>query len=91
MILALLYYALEILKWLIIARALMSWFMSPYSSNPLAKFLRTVTDPILRPLSEVIPPLGGIDISPIIVILLLNFLRILFNNTAAPALIQLLG
>ena len=66
MILALLYYALEILKWLIIARALMSWFMSPYSSNPLAKFLRMVTDPILRPLSEVIPPLGGIDISPLV-------------------------
>ena len=66
MILALLYYALEILKWLIIARALMSWFMSPYSSNALAKFLRTVTDPILRPLSEVIPPLGGIDISPLV-------------------------
>ena len=66
MILALLYYALEILKWLIIARALMSWFMSPYSSNHLAKFIRTVTDPILRPLSEVIPPLGGMDISPLV-------------------------
>lgn len=66
MLLVLLYYALEILKWLIIARALTSWFMSPYSSNPVARFLRTVTDPILRPLSEVIPPLGGIDISPLV-------------------------
>ena len=66
MLLVLLYYALELLKWLIIARALMSWFMSPYSSNPIARFLRRVTDPILRPLSELIPPLGGIDISPLV-------------------------
>lgn len=66
MILALLYYALELLKWLIIARALMSWFVSPYSDNPIARFLRKVTDPILRPLSGVIPPLGGIDIAPLV-------------------------
>ena len=66
MILVLLYYALEILKWLIIARALMSWFVSPYSDNPIARALRKITDPILRPLSEVIPPLGGIDISPLV-------------------------
>lgn len=66
MLLALLYYALELLKWLIIARALMSWFMSPYSNNPVARFIRTVTDPILRPLSELIPPLGGMDISPLV-------------------------
>lgn len=66
MLLALLYYALELLKWLIIARALMSWFMSPYSNNPVARILRKVTDPILRPLGEIIPPLGGIDISPLV-------------------------
>jgi YggT family protein len=66
MLVALLYYALELLKWLIIARALISWFMSPYSSNPAARFVRRITDPILRPLSEVIPPLGGIDISPLV-------------------------
>ena len=66
MLLVLVYYALEILKWLIIARALMSWFVSPYSENPVARALRKVTDPILRPLSEVIPPLGGMDISPLV-------------------------
>jgi YggT family protein len=66
MLLSLVITALEILKWLIIARALMSWFMSPYSDNPVARLLRKVTDPILRPLSEVIPPLGGMDISPLV-------------------------
>jgi YggT family protein len=65
-VLMLLYYLLEILKWLIIARALMSWFVSPYSNNPVARVIRTATDPILRPLSELIPPLGGMDITPLI-------------------------
>ena len=60
------YYTLELLKWLIIARALMSWFVSPYSENPLAVGIRKVTDPILRPLSEMTPGLGGVDLSPLI-------------------------
>lgn len=66
MLVTLLYFALELLKWLIIARVLMSWFVSPYSRNPVARFIRAVTDPILRPLADVIPPLGGLDISPLI-------------------------
>jgi YggT family protein len=66
MIVMLLYYLLELLKWLIIARALMSWFVSPYSDNPVVRLVRKVTDPILRPLAEVVPPLGGMDISPLL-------------------------
>ena len=66
MLVTLLYFALELLKWLIIARVLMSWFVSPYSQHPVARFIRKATDPILRPLAEVIPPLGGLDISPLI-------------------------
>ena len=62
----LIYYVLEALKWLIIIRVLMSWFVSPYSDNALARFVRRVTDPILRPLSEMLPPLGGLDVSPLL-------------------------
>jgi YggT family protein len=61
-----LYYILEILKWLVIARALMSWFVAPHSSHPVANFLRRVTDPILRPLSEMLPAMGGVDLSPLL-------------------------
>jgi YggT family protein len=61
-----LYYLLEILKWLIIARAVMSWFVSPMADNPAVNFLRRVTDPILRPLSEMLPLGGGVDLSPIV-------------------------
>lgn len=66
MLLVLVYYALEVLKWLVLIRVLLSWFVSPYSDNPLVEMLRRVTDPILRPLQQVIPPLGGLDISPLV-------------------------
>jgi len=50
-----------------------------------------VTRPLLEPFRRIIPSLGGIDVSPIVVLLLLNFARILFNNMAAPPLIYMLG
>jgi YggT family protein len=61
-----LYYLLEALKWLIIIRALMSWFIAPGSDNAVARVIRRVTDPILRPLSEMLPPMGGLDVSPLL-------------------------
>jgi YggT family protein len=61
-----LYYLLEALKWLIIVRALMSWFVSPHSDNPLVVAVRRITDPILRPLADMLPLAGGVDLSPII-------------------------
>jgi YggT family protein len=61
-----LYYTLELFKWLIIARAIMSWFVSPHSKHPIVTSVRRLTDPILRPLSELVPLAGGIDLSPIL-------------------------
>lgn len=61
-----LYYILEALKWLIIVRALMSWFVPPHSDNAIAKVIRKATDPILRPVSEMVPVVGGVDLSPIV-------------------------
>ncbi|MEX2570822.1 MAG: YggT family protein [Gemmatimonadota bacterium] len=61
-----LYYILEALKWLIIIRAVMSWFVSPASGNPLVDMIRRVTDPILRPLSGMVPMMGGVDLSPVV-------------------------
>jgi YggT family protein len=66
MIWVFLYYLLEALKWLIIIRALLSWFVPPHSDNPLVRLLRRITDPILRPLSEMLPPMGGMDVSPLL-------------------------
>lgn len=66
MLLVLLYYLLEALKWLVIIRALMSWFVDPRSQNPLVRLIRGITDPILRPMSEMVPDIGGVDLSPLL-------------------------
>lgn len=63
---------LEVLKWLVIARALMSWFVDPRSANPVVAWIRTVTDAILRPISSILPSMGGMDLSPLAAILLIH-------------------
>jgi YggT family protein len=62
-----------ILTLAIIARPLLSWFpIDP--RNPIAEFLYTVTEPILAPLRQVVPRLGMFDLTPLVAILLLQFL-----------------
>jgi YggT family protein len=68
-------YLLRLLEWLIIIRALLSWFVSPHSRHPLVTLLHRITDPILRPISQLIPVTGGFDISPLVAILLLELLQ----------------
>jgi YggT family protein len=73
-------YFFQLLSAAIFIRALLSWF--PVGrDNPLVVFLDRVTEPVLAPLRRVIPPIGGaIDITPIVAILLLQFLsQILFD------------
>lgn len=65
----------RIISWLIIIRALMSW-VSPDPRNPLVQILITITDPFIEPIKRVIPPFGIIDFSPLIALLLIEFLRI---------------
>jgi YggT family protein len=61
--------------WIIIARAILSW-VSPDPYNPIVRILYRVTEPVLRPVRERLP-IGqmGIDFSPMIVILVLYFLK----------------
>ncbi len=69
----LLYGALGLLSLAIVIRIILSYVMS--FSNPVLRFLRKITDPILEPFRRIIPPLGMFDISPMIVLFLLNFLQ----------------
>jgi len=58
----------------ILARVLLSWIrVSPY--HPMVDFLYRVTEPILAPLRRAIPPLGMVDISPVIALLLLQIVQ----------------
>ena len=72
--------------WILIASAILSWLVAfnvvnqrnPIVAN-LGEFLYRITEPALRPIRAILPNLGGIDISPVILILLLLFLqRIIF-------------
>jgi YggT family protein len=74
---------LTLLVWAIIISAVLSWLVvfdvinlrNRFIYN-IAHFLDAVTRPILRPVQKIIPPLGGVDISPVIVLLVIQGFRI---------------
>ena len=74
--------ALELYIWIVIASVILSWLVAfnvinarNSFINQIGEFLYRVTEPALRPIRNVLPNLGGIDISPMILILLLVFAR----------------
>jgi len=72
--------AITVYIWIVVIRALLSW-VNPDPYNPIVRFLAAVTDPVLSPIRRRLPYLGGIDLSPIIVILILYFLRLFLVPT----------
>lgn len=64
--------AFQVYSWLLIIYILMSWFPGARDSG-FGQGLAKVTEPFLEPFRKIIPPLGMIDISPIVAILTLNF------------------
>jgi YggT family protein len=72
---------LNIYMWLIIARALLSW-VNPDPYNPIVRFLYNVTEPVLSFLRRRVPLVfGGLDLSPLLVIFAIVFLRIFLVQT----------
>ena len=66
---------LSLYMWIIIGRAVISW-VNPDPYNPIVRFLNSVTEPILYPIRRKIPiHFGGIDFSPILVIIAIVFLQ----------------
>ncbi len=73
---------IEIYIWMLIASAILSWLVAFNVVNTrnrfvymVGDFLQRVTEPALRPIRRVLPNLGGIDLSPLVLILLLLFLQ----------------
>jgi YggT family protein len=73
---------IQIYIWLLIAQAVLSWLVAFGIVNRhnrvvsvAGDFLWRITEPLLRPIRRVLPDLGGIDVSPVILILLLYFAR----------------
>ena len=66
---------LNLYMWIIIARAVISW-VNPDPYNPIVRFLYSITDPVLLAIRRRLPlSFGGIDFSPIVVILAIIFLQ----------------
>ena len=66
---------LNVYMWIIVARAIISW-VNPSPYNPIVQFLYLATEPVLRYARRIIPPIGGtLDLSPIIVLVAIVFLR----------------
>ncbi|RLB20945.1 MAG: YggT family protein [Deltaproteobacteria bacterium] len=73
--------ALSLYMWIIIGRAVISW-VNPDPYNPIVRFLHSVTEPVLYPIRRRLPiSMGGLDFSPIIVILAIIFLQTFLIRT----------
>jgi YggT family protein len=73
---------IDLYIWLLIASAVLSWLIAFNVINTrnqlvanIAEFLYRITEPVLRPIRGMLPNLGGIDVSPVILIILLLFLK----------------
>jgi len=74
---------LEIIKWIFIVMIVMSWLISFNVINTRNELVANIwrvlnqdTEPILRPIRRIIPPVGGLDLSPIVVFLVILFLQV---------------
>jgi YggT family protein len=79
--------AIDLYIFVVFVTVIMSWLTAFNIVNPrspvvmqVERILHALTDPALRPIRRVIPSLGGLDISPIILFLLLGFVRRLVDN-----------
>ncbi len=64
-----LYWVLHVYQLILLARVLMSWIPNLDQNNPIARFLYQATEPVLAPIRSALPPMGGIDLSPLVVFL----------------------
>jgi YggT family protein len=65
----LLHLVLQIYIWILVARAIISW-VNPDPFNPIVRFLHRATEPVLRPVRNILPMQGlGLDLSPLVVLL----------------------
>lgn len=87
-------YAISIYQWIVIAMIIYSWlfaFNVINNSNQfvgmIGRFLYAATEPVLAPIRRIMPNLGGIDISPIILFVIIYFAQQLIVNVLAPAII----
>jgi YggT family protein len=72
------HFAIRILMLLVIVQAVLSYFMSPY--DPIRQKIDRLVAPLLAPIRRVVPPVGMIDFSPVILIILLQLIDIILTR-----------
>ncbi len=68
--------ALNLYTFALVVQAILSW-VGPGVNNPAGSILWSMNEPLLRPVRRVIPPFSGLDLSPLVVIVLLQFVKLL--------------
>ena len=83
-------FLLSVLTWIIIVQAILSWLVAFNVINTYNDFVRSflgaldrITEPLYRPIRRVLPDFGGIDFSPLVVLLLIYVLRMLLAGLAS--------
>lgn len=71
---------LQIYSLILLARVLLSWFPNLDPNNPIVRFLYEATEPILQPIRRSLPRTGGIDFSPLIVLVGIQVLNSLLSR-----------
>ncbi|MCU0499260.1 MAG: YggT family protein [Anaerolineae bacterium] len=78
-IIQLIVFLLWIYQLIMLARVFMSWFPNLDRYNPVVQFIYQVTEPVLRPIRELLPPTMGIDFSPLIVFIGISILMMILR------------
>ena len=82
--------AINIFFWGILIQAILSW-INPGTYNPATVLLHSLTAPLLRPAQRLIPPIGGLDLSPMVVMLALVVLKMLILPPLRAVAVALAG
>lgn len=80
----------KIYFWSVIAVVIVSW-IAPQSGHPAIQLVAQLTEPVMRPVRSVMPSLGGLDLSPIIVFLILNVISVVIDHMKVAAGMGSLG
>ena len=69
---------LDLYSLIVLVAVVISWMQLP-PSNPIASFAHTMTEPLLDPIRRALPPMGGLDFSPMVLLIGLRMIRSLFG------------
>lgn len=80
----------KIYFWSVIAVVVVSW-VAPGSHHPAIQLVAQITEPVMRPVRNVMPAIGGLDLSPIVVFLILNVISVVIDHMKVAAGLGAIG